>query len=122
MPRKHFNPKHPSSLWTTASRANMLWLLDHVEEMIREKSRRYPDKPVHFCAEFVQWVRAHINESIVPDGNLTPFAIAINEDKLCRQVKGFENMDRTDQYRLYIKMDKPFAKWKLGAPDWFLES
>ena len=48
----------------------------------------------------------------------TPFAIAINEAMSCRQDPTFESSDEVGKYRLYYKLDKPFATWKKNKPLW----
>lgn len=119
--RRHFNPKHPSSLWILESSANMHWLVQHTKALLQEKLIRYPSNPPHFCGAFLQWVEDNINDCIVPDGPSTKFKIAINQEQLCRQVEGFDSMSATDQYKLYYIHDKKrFAKWKVKTPEWFL--
>lgn len=117
--RKHSYFNHPCAKWARNSRANMLWLLDHADAMEDERlSRGYNP---HATVPFVKWARANINDAWVPNNPLTEFAIAISEDKKCRQDPRFYLADAVLKYRLYYKHDKPFAKWKKGAPTWFTE-
>lgn len=117
-PRGHFNPKHPSCFFTTATRANMRWVIAHAQEIFNEHYRRYPLKR-HFSHDFLDWVIANQGQSIVPEGELTDFTVAISQDKWCRQIKGFGNLPVVDKYKLYIVCDKPFAKWPIGeTPPW----
>lgn len=117
-PRKHSYYNHPVSIWMRESSANFEWALEHAIEL--ENERLYRNYKPHFSFTFIDWVVSSISKSIVPTSKLTPFAVAISEDKKCRNIKGFENMSPIEQYRLYYKYDKPFAKWtKREIPDWF---
>ena len=117
--RGHFNPKHPSCLFTTHNRSNMRWVIDHAEAIFQEKYERYPKGGRHFSHDFLDWVRANVADSIVPEGELTDFTVAISADKNCRQINGFDKLPVTERYRLYIIHDKPFATWPEGkTPPW----
>lgn len=120
-PRKWFNPKHPSSIWTRESTGNLDWLILHTQALIEEKYRRYPDKGRHFCHDFLDWVIKNLEDSIVPEGSQTEFSVAINDSMECRTHELFNSGDVIDKYRLYYTHDKPFAKWGKNrpAPDWF---
>lgn len=119
--RGHFNPKHPSCKFAVESRGNMQWLIDHTEAIFQEKYRRYPTKGRHFAHDFLDWVKANFNNSIVPDGPFTNFTIAISQDKFCRMQPGFNYLDIHHQYQSYIIYDKPFAKWPTidDIPPWY---
>ena len=119
-PRLNGNKNHPCAKWTRRSKQNMLWLFDHVEAMEAERFNRGSTKE-HFSFSFVRWAKANINDAWVPDGPLTEYAIAINEDKKCRQDPRFHFGDAVLKYRLFYKHDKPFATWKKGPPAWFTE-
>lgn len=120
-PRKHSHFNHPCSIWTRATTANMQWLVDHALALCDEYTLRYGKR--HFCQDFIEWCDAHICQSTVSFGELTEFAIAINDAMNCRSVPNFVDLDRISQYRLYYLMDKPFAKWEKGrpAPEWFAQ-
>lgn len=120
-PRKWFNPKHPSSIWTRESTGNLDWLILHTQAMLEEKYRRYPDKGRHFCHDFLDWVIDNLDDSFVPKGKQTDFSIAISESMSCRTHPLFENGSAVDKYRLYYTHDKHFAKWDRAVkePDWF---
>ena len=118
--RKHGYPKHPCTLWTYETKDNMEWLTEHAMEMGRERQYRWSDKPEHFSIKFIAWCFMAINDSIAPKGDLTDFAIAISDDKNCRNVDGFDGFSTVDKYRSYYKHDKPFVKWtKRRQPVWF---
>lgn len=115
-PRKWFNPKHPSALWTRYSRANMNWLIEHTFYIEEERIKR-GYKP-HFSKTFLNWVCDNIQDSFVEDGDFCDVFVAINDKQKCRQIKDFDNLPTITKYRLYIKNDKPFATWKVNRPFW----
>lgn len=113
-PRRHSYYNHPCTKWTRASLQNMIWLIIHTEAMETERLRR-GFKP-HFTMEFISWCAKNYKDSIVPDGPLTEFAVAISDNQLCRQVVGFDSLSPVEKYQLYYKYDKPFATWKRNKP------
>lgn len=115
-PRKHFNPNHPSALWTRKSSANMDWVILHALEIENERIARGMNP--HFVMDFLWWVIENLDDSIVPEGELTEFAVAINEKMNCRKVAGFDSLDPTVKYKLYYRLDKPFASWTRNKPSW----
>jgi hypothetical protein len=78
--------------------------------MCEERLRRWPGRE-HFTKTFIEWCRGNTSASIIPEGDLTPFAVAISESMNCRKVKGFESLSTIEKYKLYYKLDKPFAVW-----------
>lgn len=118
-PRKHFNPKHPSCKWANQSTGNVDWLIQHAEELFAEKYRRYPEGGRHFTHDFLDWVIKNVDDMTVPAGELTDFAVAIGDDKKCRQHPDFDSSDVCGKYRLFYIYDKPFATWKeKNKPSW----
>jgi hypothetical protein len=117
-PRKHSYFNHPVSKWMRETTGNLEWSIEHAIEL--ENERIYRGYNPHFSFAFIDWVASNIHESIVAVGGITPFAIAIAEDKNCRKIAGFNSLSAVDKYRLYYKHDKPFATWtKRETPDWF---
>ena len=118
-PRKHSYPHHPCSKWAAKTKANMDWLILHAYTQFEEFSFR--NKKRHFSQDFLDWIIDNINDSIVPDGDLTEFAVAIQQDKKCRQLPNFDSLSVVDKYRAFYQFDKPFATWKKGRnkPEWF---
>ena len=110
--RTHYN--HPSAVWTRASRANYMWLIEHGEALCYEYTRRY--KKSHKSEFVFQWCRNQPVHEILPDvGELTPFAQAMPE-----QYKNPD--DAVAAYRAYYKGEKArFAVWTPPAspPDWW---
>ena len=75
----------------------------------------------HFSAEFLHWAYdKFLRADNIEEDNLeqTPFAIAISDTMKCRQDPSFESSDEVGKYRLYYKLDKPFATWKKNKPLW----
>lgn len=120
-PRSHGYSKHPCTLWTCKSKANIQWLIEHALEMNNERKYRWEDKPDHFSIEFIKWCKENLDDSEVEETKLTEFAIAISDNMHCRQaVNDFDSLSAVDKYRLYYKHDKPFAKWtKRLNPSWY---
>jgi hypothetical protein len=117
-PVKKTHEKHPSTLWAGNTRSNFDWLCEHAKELCREYTFRYGK--IHFCEKGIHQLSS-LNY-LIPEGELQPFAIAINKDMTCRQLPGFESMSPVDKYLLYYIHDKKrIAKWEKGrcAPDWF---
>jgi hypothetical protein len=115
--RKYSYWKHPCSIWARETLGNLDWLLRHSLAMEVERLNRGFNP--HFSAEFLHWAY----ENILKSANYlsleqTPFAIAINEAMSCRQEPTFESSDDVGKYRLYYKLDKPFATWKKNKPLW----
>jgi len=111
-PRKSGWAHHPCSKWVVASKSNFIWLLRHALEMCRERERRWPNSNPHFSETFLQWVVKNLDKAtLVPNGDITPFAIAINNEKNCRKIQLFEKWDPIKKYKAYIALDKPFATW-----------
>ena len=117
--RGHFNPKHPSAIWTRQSKSNMLWLIDHCEAIFQEKYRRYPNGGRHFSHDFLDWVKENLNDSNVNDGDETELLPAIADGNNCKKVVDkFDSLPIVTRYRLYMKLDKAYATWKQNRPDW----
>lgn len=110
---------HPCSVWVRKTKANYMWLVDHALEMFNERDYRWPGSPFHFTHTFIDWCKKSAHLSNVSKGPLTPFAIAINEQSACRQIKNFHKLTAIRQYQLYIQHDKEFATWtKRKKPSW----
>ena len=115
--RGQSHPNHPCARWIRQSRANMLWLIEHAR--FTEDERMVRGYNPHKSIQFVNWCADNLHLSTVPEGDLTPFAIAIGEEKNCRKHPDFAAADTVEKYRLYYKCDKPFATWKRNKPEWY---
>lgn len=119
--RKHSYYKHPCSIWARETLGNLSWLITHALAMEIERLDRGFNP--HFSAEFLHWAfdMSHcLGADNVEDSTMeqTPFAIAISDTMKCRQEATFESSDEVGKYRLYYKLDKPFATWKKNKPLW----
>lgn len=116
--RDHHRPNNPICKWVLQTRGNFNWTLAHAFQL--EVERLKTGYNPHFVVSFLNWVAANKAHANVPDGELTEFAVAINADKRCRQVPGFNQLPPIRQYQLYYNYDKPFARWKTRQkPMWF---
>jgi hypothetical protein len=98
--------------------SNMFWSIDHCFGLESERIHRGYNP--HYSISFVRWACDNFDKSLVPDGDLTEFAVAIAQDKNCRKVSNFDSMSVIDKYRQYYIHDKPFAEWtNRDVPDWF---
>jgi hypothetical protein len=115
----YFN--HPCAVWVRKSKENFLWLVEHALAMFDERDYRWPSSKEHFTKTFIVWCGNNANSTkFCPKGQLTEFAIAINQDMNCRKVMGFNQLSVLQQYQQYIKLDKPFATWtKRSKPSWY---
>jgi len=97
----------------------MDWLILHAYAQFEEFSFR--NKKRHFSQDFLDWIIDNIDDAEVPDGDLTEFAVAIQQDKKCRQLPDFDSLSVFEKYRKFYIHDKYFAKWEKGRnkPDWF---
>ena len=68
---------HPCSVWTRASRANFNSTFELAEALAAEFRYRF-DK-LHGSEAALNWVKRHRSEALVPDGPLTPYALAMPE-------------------------------------------
>jgi hypothetical protein len=116
-PAKGGYHRHPCSVWAGDTRSNFNWLVEHAKETCAEYTLRYGK--VHFCEKGINTL-SFLNY-LIPEGELQPFAVAINQESKCRKVSNFDSLSTIDKYRLYVILDKPFAKWDKGAkvPEWF---
>jgi len=106
---KSFNPKHPCSLWSYASRSNYIWLFELFEELCAEYEYRYGK--VHNT--YLERREALENPpKNLSDIGLTDFAQAMPEAYKCD--------DAVQAYHVFYLCDKTFAKWtRRPPPDWW---
>lgn len=112
-PRKYSHWNHPSSIWVRQSTGNMLWLIDHAVALCHEKKHRYPDKPMPFVYEFLNWCKNNINLCSTPAGDLTGPPPQCMPDQ-------YKDPDTITAYKKYYNGEKlGFAKWsKRNVPNW----
>ena len=117
--RGYYN--HQCSIWARESKDNFKWLVDHTLEMFDERLYRWPGSNEHFTKTFIEWCGNNIDNTNISKTSLTPYAVAISDDCDCRkQYADFDSLPTIEQYRSYIKYDKPFATWtQRSQPDWY---
>jgi len=112
--------KHPCSIWARETTDNFMWLVEHTIEQFNERRYRWPQSNEHFTLSFIKWCSENLHNTNITNNGLTPFAIAINADSICRKGKNFDNLSTVDKYRSFIRQDKSFATWsKRSRPVWF---
>ena len=109
--RKHSHFNHPCSKWVRESRANFLWLAVHALALDEERIARSENKEPNHSISFVKWAINHIEESNVPEGELTPFALAMPDI--------YKTKNPVESYRnLYREGKKHLHKWGRNKPNW----
>ena len=117
---------HPCTVWAGDSRANFKWLAQHARALLFEyyvrfsKTSEIMSNKTHACYGPIYAMSGMTD--MIPEGKLTPFAIAIADHMECRKLPDFDNMCAVEKYRAYYNHDKRyFAKWEKGtpAPDWW---
>lgn len=106
--------RHPCNLWAVESRANFLWAVEHGRALCDEYTHRYGG--VHASRAAIDLAAS--SSFLVPDGDLTPFALAMPDEH--------KNLDdRCGSYRAYLRAK--YAAWGDAArwtarerPDWTL--
>ena len=111
---------HTCSVWARKTKDNFMWLVDHTLEMFKERKYRWPTGDEHFTLPFIKWCKDNIHNTNIVNTGLTPFAVAINKDSICRQSQNFDKLPIIEQYREFIRKDKPFASWDVRPrPKWY---
>ena len=113
--------KHQCSIWARESKDNFMWLVNHTLEQFNERMYRWSNSQEHFTKDFIVWCGKNLHNTTIQKTSLTPYAVAIGSDCVCRKViNNFDSMSVIDQYRAYIIYDKDFAVWtKRSSPSWY---
>jgi len=113
--------KHQCSIWARESKENFMWLVNHTLEQFEERMYRWPNSTEHFTKEFIGWCSKNLHNTFIEKTSLTPFAVAIKSDCICRKsITNFDSLPVVEQYRAYIIHDKSFAAWtKRETPSWY---
>jgi len=119
-PYKPCHVNHPVTKWIRSSYENFIWAAFHAQALYYEKLYR-SDKG-HKSMDVVRWAYRNRKLITLPKTGLTKFAIAINENALCRKDPSFDESDPVKCYQLYYKYDKKdIAKWtKRDIPEFML--
>lgn len=117
-PYKQSHRNHLSSLWARASWDNFQWLIAHGHGIADEYTARYGK--VHKSQAVLEWCEDHAHLLGFDSCDLTPFAIAISGDCVCRTLPEFESLSATEKYKAYCFFDKQhIAIWKRNKPYWY---
>lgn len=118
-PYKPSHRNHPSSIWTRMSYDNFQWLIAHAHGISDEYTVRYGK--THKSKAVLEWCEDNVHLLSFDTQDLTPFAIAIAEDCICRTHPDFESMTAIEKYRQYILLDKKHIHaWKKNQPWWIV--
>jgi hypothetical protein len=116
-PYKPTHPKHPSNIWIRASYNNFQWAIAHGHAIFNEYTARYGK--IHKSQAVLDWCEDNVSKLGFDSFSLTPFAIAISEDSICRTLPEFDESDPIMAYRYYVKFDKAHLHaWKRNKPEW----
>ena len=97
---------HPCTLWASETRANFAWLSRHATALCAAYTARF-DR-IHASTVAIYHMTQH--KHLIPDGPLTPFALAMPDD--------FKSDDAVASYRAYY-LSKPNVRWAhVPVPDW----
>lgn len=116
-PYKPTHPNHPSTKWLRTSEDNFLWGIENAYTISDEYTARYGK--VHKSLEILKWCEENSWRLGFDCGGLTKFAIAINDDAVCRTLSEYDESDPVNCYRLFYKYDKAHLhQWKRNKPEW----
>lgn len=109
---------HPNRLWVEKSYDNCQWLIEHAHVIFDEYTARYGR--IHKSQAVLEWCEDNFHRLSFDSFDLTPFAVAIAEDKECRKLLHFESLSTIEKYKAYYYFDKQhIANWKRNKPDWY---
>jgi len=133
LPYAHTHRNHPCALWVRASRGNFDAAISLAQALAAEFRYRF-DKP-HASEAALDWVVRHQAEAQVPDGPLTPYALAMPEKYVPSDGAHLWPSSRVFAYQAYYRNEKrghwrasPHserrtwipAKWtRRQPPEWF---
>ena len=119
---------HPCTVWAGDSWHNFDWLANHAIGLLGEYYMRFGKE--HACSEAIGQMNGMSWR--LPNGRLTPFALAMPDEYKTAYVEGLAELcnpvithakgnDAVEAYRRYYH-SKTFAKWEKGtpAPDWWM--
>lgn len=116
-PYRLTHANHPSTRWLRTSYDNFLWGIEHAYAIANEYTERYGKR--HKSEDVLDWIDSNSWQLAFDSNDLTPYAIAINEDAICRTLPEFNQVDTVGKYRLFYKYDKAHLhQWKQNKPDW----
>lgn len=114
---KPTHQNHPTSVWIRSSYDNWLWTIEHAYATAKEYTARYGKR--HASEDVLDWCEDNVWRLGFDSKDLSKFAIAIKEDKICRTLPEFNESDPVNCYHLYYQHDKKHLhQWKQNKPDW----
>lgn len=110
-PYKQNRANNPATLWATATRENLIWLLTHGIAMCEEYTERY--NKIHYASHLLNWAMKNVNSCKVALGDRTPFVQLMPPEYIGK--------DPVVAYRNYMKAVKAhYAIWPEGKkPHWW---
>ena len=119
-PYKISHQNHPSSKWLRTSYDNFLWGIEHAYAIADEYTERYGKR--HKSEDVLDWIESNMWQLSFDSNDLTPYAIAITEDAICRTLPEFVQVDTVGKYKLYYQYDKKHLQsWKQNKPEWIID-
>jgi hypothetical protein len=116
-PYRPSHKNHPTSIWIRASYDNFQWAIAHGHAIFDEYTARYGK--IHKSQAVLDWCEENVSKLGFDSFDLTPFAIAISDDSICRTLPEFDESDPIMAYRYYVKFDKAHLHaWKRNKPEW----
>jgi hypothetical protein len=107
------NPKHPSAIWTRASKEHYEWLCSLGMELCKEFTFRF--KKTHSCKEHLVWLTANIPRTLVSNGWKDPPCAMPTEYRISKNV--------VSCYRLYyVKGKSTLLQYTLRSPPHWLDT
>lgn len=108
IPYKATHINHPCAKWARESTGNYYWLQSLGDALCQEYTYRYGK--VHKSQAVIDW--AFLNEPDIPEGDMTPFAHAVDDDlkELSPTVdvyRGYYHRKSWDMDMRYTKRNKP---------------
>jgi hypothetical protein len=116
-PYRPSHRNHPTAKWIRASYDNFQWTIAHGHAIFNEYTARY--EKIHKSQAVLDWCEDNVSKLGFDSFDLTPFAIAISEDSICRTLPEFESLHATEKYVRYVQYDKRHLHaWKRNKPWW----
>jgi hypothetical protein len=116
-PYRPSHRNHPTAKWIRASYDNFQWTIAHGHAIFNEYTARYGK--IHKSQVVLDWCEDNVFKLGFDSFDLTPFAIAISEDSICRTLPEFDESNPIMAYRYYVKFDKAHLHaWKRNKPEW----
>lgn len=106
-------PHHPCTQWLLQSDQNVVWLVEHLDEMLVEFMIRF--KKVHAVQKILFWFTTNVGPRLDTSEPPTEFVMAMPTEYMRENV--------VTSYQLFYVYEKSkFATWKVRSiPEWYNE-